>query len=314
MRRVPVRRRLALLPALREGRMQSRSGFFRLLTSAALATVASVAWLALFPDDALAGNVHCGDTITSDTTLRADLIGCPNNGIVIGANGVTLNLNGHVITGDATRVDPCPDGEFCDVGVVIDGHRGVRIKNGSLRDFSLGVFVLNARGSTLRHLHVVENMFLGVAVVDSARVRIAGNVIKRNGVDTDESGLGIFSSQHNWIKRNLIARNGDIGLYAESIDGNVIARNAFIRNPEAGILMSGDSNLLARNAVRQTETASSSQATTTRFGGTSSTVRTGVARGAGSGSRSREVATRLSPAMRSRSRGKLAFATALRVA
>jgi hypothetical protein len=231
--------------------MQSRSGFFRLLTSAALATVASVAWLALFPDDALAGNVHCGDTITSDTTLRADLIGCPNNGIVIGANGVTLNLNGHVITGDATRVDPCPDGEFCDVGVVIDGHRGVRIKNGSLRDFSLGVFVLNARGSTLRHLHVVENMFLGVAVVDSARVRIAGNVIKRNGVDTDESGLGIFSSQHNWIKRNLIARNGDIGLYAESIDGNVIARNAFIRNPEAGILMSGDSNLLARNAVRQ---------------------------------------------------------------
>jgi hypothetical protein len=85
MRRVVSSGGLALLPAGEEGRMQSRSGVFRLLTGAALATVASVLWLALFPDDALAGNVQCGDTITSDTTLEADLIGCPNNGIVIGA-------------------------------------------------------------------------------------------------------------------------------------------------------------------------------------------------------------------------------------
>jgi parallel beta-helix repeat protein len=115
----------------------------------------------------------------------------------------------------------------------------------------LGVFVLNARRSAVRDLHVVENTFLGVAMADSARVRIAGNVIKRNGLDTDQAGLGIFSSQHNWITHNVLARNGNIGLFAESIDGNLIARNAFIRNPEAGILMDGDTNLLARNDVRQ---------------------------------------------------------------
>ena len=39
----------------------------------------------------------CGDTITVSTTLVADLVNCPNNGIVIGADNITLDLNGHVI-------------------------------------------------------------------------------------------------------------------------------------------------------------------------------------------------------------------------
>ena len=37
----------------------------------------------------------CGDTITADTTLDSDLVDCPNNGIVIGADDITLDLNGH---------------------------------------------------------------------------------------------------------------------------------------------------------------------------------------------------------------------------
>src|SRR4029450_12122301 len=51
---------------------------------------------------ALASHVRCGDTITSDTTLDSNLVNCPNNGIVIGADNVTLDLNGHTIDGDAT--------------------------------------------------------------------------------------------------------------------------------------------------------------------------------------------------------------------
>src|SRR4051794_1470306 len=43
----------------------------------------------------------CGDTITVDTTLHADLVDCPSNGLVIGADDLTLNLNGHTIDGDA---------------------------------------------------------------------------------------------------------------------------------------------------------------------------------------------------------------------
>ena len=62
------------------------------------ATVAVV--LAVTGGEASADHVSCGDTITADTTLDSDLIDCPNNGIVIGADDITLDLNGHRIDGD----------------------------------------------------------------------------------------------------------------------------------------------------------------------------------------------------------------------
>ena len=88
---------------------------------------------------ALAGPLSCGDTITVDTTLDSDLLDCPNNGIVIGADDITLDLNGHTIDGDDALVDPCPENEFCDVGVANDGHNGVRIKGGDISGFAFGV-------------------------------------------------------------------------------------------------------------------------------------------------------------------------------
>ena len=69
-----------------------------LLTAAAIGAFAVTGG-----DPALASHVSCGDTITADTTLDSDLVDCPNNGIVIGANNVTLDLNGHTIDGDGMR-------------------------------------------------------------------------------------------------------------------------------------------------------------------------------------------------------------------
>ena len=51
-----------------------------------------------------AAPLACGETITGDTTLHADLIDCPNGGIVIGGDDITLNLNGHTIGGTACRL------------------------------------------------------------------------------------------------------------------------------------------------------------------------------------------------------------------
>jgi hypothetical protein len=42
----------------------------------------------------------CGD-ITATTTLRSDRRNCAHDGLQIGADGNTLNLNGHTIDGDA---------------------------------------------------------------------------------------------------------------------------------------------------------------------------------------------------------------------
>src|SRR3954463_14789092 len=103
---------------------------------AILIGVAAVGVMALGAQTAAAAvqQLSCGDTITTDTTLHKDLVNCPTNGIVIGADNVTLDLNGHTIDGDGTLTPgpECPDTEFCDVGVLNDGHDGVTVVHGSV--------------------------------------------------------------------------------------------------------------------------------------------------------------------------------------
>ena len=43
--------------------------------------------------------VTCGATLTTSTTLSADLVDCPGTALVVGADGITVNLAGHTISG-----------------------------------------------------------------------------------------------------------------------------------------------------------------------------------------------------------------------
>ncbi len=81
--------------------------FFGLVLGVAVAGV-----IASSGSSALAANVKCGDTITTDTTLHKDLVNCPNNGIIIGADNITLNLNGHTIDGDGKPFAGCARARF----------------------------------------------------------------------------------------------------------------------------------------------------------------------------------------------------------
>src|SRR5215207_2731831 len=103
-------------------------GFSATLASLALVVTLTEAGAVVGVSQALAGPVSCGDTITTDTTLDGDLIDCPNNGIIIGADDITLDLNGHTVSGDGEPFEQCPRREFCDVGVLNVGHDGVTLK------------------------------------------------------------------------------------------------------------------------------------------------------------------------------------------
>src|SRR5215469_4973602 len=97
---------------------------------------------------AQASVLHCGDVITANTRLGSDLVNCPDNGLVIGADNITLDLNGHVIDGDGTPVPSCPPDTPCDIGVANwAGHSHVTIEGGSIRQFDVGVSVANLGGS-----------------------------------------------------------------------------------------------------------------------------------------------------------------------
>jgi large repetitive protein len=198
---------------------------------------------------ALAGPVNCGHTITADTTLDSDLLDCPNNGIVIGADDITLDLSGHTIGGDGQLVDPCPEGEFCDAGVLTDGHDGVTVMNGSVRDFATGVAVGGARNVRLARLASSGNAFFGYLLFD-----VSHSVIRdSSGSDNpapDGDGMGVFASHGIRIVDNSFSRNG-LGIHVEDSTNNLIRENVISDNEQPGIFMQADRNEMRRNTCHR---------------------------------------------------------------
>jgi parallel beta-helix repeat protein len=88
-------------------------------------------------------NVDCGQTITSDLQLSADLFCEPrtgvHDGLVVGADGITIDLGGHAVAGSG--------------GAGIDnsgGYDDVTIRNGRADAFGTGILLDGASRNRIR--------------------------------------------------------------------------------------------------------------------------------------------------------------------
>jgi nitrous oxidase accessory protein NosD len=214
----------------------------------------------------------CGDTITSDVTLHHNLVNCPNNGIIIGADNVTLDLNYHAIDGNGKPTGGCdPQTDFCDVGVVNFGHDGVTVIHGSLRQFGGGVDFGNARHTRLLGISASRNADVGIQFFSSSRILVR-NCSGNRTTSREGAGIGVFDSRririlnssfrHNAhvgikpvgaasgvIKGNVVTHSGDEGLLMEGGKGFQIRHNRLVRNGAGITLGPGIHNVIARNRV-----------------------------------------------------------------
>ncbi|MEU0095161.1 right-handed parallel beta-helix repeat-containing protein [Kribbella sp. NPDC006257] len=189
--------------------------------------------------------LRCGDTITADTTLHADLVDCPGNGIVIGADNITLDLNGHTIDGD-DALSECPAGTDCDVGVAnFDGHDGVSVVGGRVRQFRLGVLVEGgAARNRLRRLVATDNTGIGIAAVEST-----GSVIEKNSLRDNNTGLALIDSRDALVTGNTSAGGSGFGIVLVRAEAGTIERNLFDGNDEGIGVYDSSHNTVRRNKV-----------------------------------------------------------------
>jgi parallel beta helix pectate lyase-like protein len=188
----------------------------------------------------------CGTTITTDVKLQKDLIDCPSNGLVIGADGVTVDLNGHRIDGDAAEYSECGRTEPCDLGIFVDGHDDVTIENGSVREFAVGVLVAQSRGTRVAGIASSRHQYFGFVVARASATEIR-NSSGHDNPRPDGDGLGIFQSHDLTIVGNAFRHNGQLGIHVENSRKLLIARNLIARNHDMGVLLEGDRNRLRRN-------------------------------------------------------------------
>jgi parallel beta-helix repeat protein len=209
----------------------------------ALVLLLAGCFLAFGAEQAHANHVSCGDTITADTTLDSDLVNCPNHGIVIGADGITLDLNGHLVDGDGTPAAGCDNqNEPCDFGLFNGGHDGVTVMHGSVREFAAGVLFGTATGRARNNrvlgVSASRNQFTGIGIFSQVR-GLVRNSSGDGSLDHEGSGLGLADSRHVRIVNNSFRHNPHNGINTGQSSGNLIKGNVFSRNGDEGILVEG---------------------------------------------------------------------------
>jgi Right handed beta helix region len=88
----------------------------------------------------------CGSTISSDVELTAD-INCEGDGIRVGGDNLTVNLNGFTLRG--------PGDDTNTTGIFVDGGHEVRIEGpGMIEFFGTGIKYSDAVGGTISNVQV----------------------------------------------------------------------------------------------------------------------------------------------------------------
>lgn len=191
------------------------------------------------PSAAKASAPRCGSVLTASTILRADVTGCPGDGLVIGADGITLNLNGHKVTGGSAA------GPSSGFGIHLTGRHGVTITGGTVDGFERGVWIDGGDGNTVARMTGTGMTKSAIAVTDST-----GNVISGNTTHADDVGIYVSGGSRNQVKGNSSYGNAQ-GITLDISGLNVITGNRASRDGD-GIIVAGSGNQVRGNTVSAT--------------------------------------------------------------
>ena len=211
----------------------------------------------------------CGDTISVDTTLVADVGPCAGDGLTIDTAGVTLDLNSFSIIGSGI----CPGDPDCFTsafsqtgsGVIVDGVADVTISNGTIEDsFRIGIEIrAGSDGTLVEDLDIKDYLVFAINVFDADDVVVRHTKMKNlagNGLDVIVSDN--FSLVDNDIKtagqarRTFIPDGQDCGLgngiFIYQSDGFQFLNNKFSDISQSAILVWESTNgLIDNNEVKK---------------------------------------------------------------
>lgn len=173
--------------------------------------------------------VSCGDEITQDTTLTQDLGPCPGDGLIVTADNVTLDLNGHTITGPHGSDVQEQAGEA--VGINLRQVSGVTVQNGEVHNFDAGVAMGGSSGNTVQGMNVHDNINHGALQVE-----------QEDNPCNFGDGIALVNSSDNHIVGNRIANNGPLSGVAliYNSDNNQVVRNQVVDNNVRALNPDGD--------------------------------------------------------------------------
>jgi parallel beta-helix repeat protein len=171
--------------------------------------------------DSSNGLVSCGQIVSGEVELTNDLNCNSGDGLIVGAPGTHINLNGYKITASD---DAASQGLSMDY------------------DGSSGILVANADGVIISGLGEISGFDRGVTFMGSSDGQLTDVQVANNGI-----GVLVSGSTGTELSRNTITNNG-IAAILDSSNGGAVAFNQVVANEDQGILLLGaDQNVVAAN-------------------------------------------------------------------
>ena len=175
----------------------------------------------------------CGATIVADLKLHHDLT-CAGGGLIVGADDLTIDLNGHTIAGSGSEV-----------GIAVTGRTDVSIEGGTVSHFAVAVRVNTSTDVVIKHNEFAENAegvdlqagSIGNTIKDNAfrnnstrGIMLRGNVrdndIKNNTFTGNRVGILVFAGVDNTLKHNIVSGSTLAGIrFNVFATGNVLKGN-----------------------------------------------------------------------------------------
>jgi len=189
----------------------------------------------------------CGATITTSLKLDHDLE-CAGAGIAVGADGVTLWLNGHAISG--------PDAMDASIsGIVVMGRTDVTIKGpGTVMGFFAGVRIVGSSDVEVKGLTVTGSHEAGIRLEGSTGVQIKGNTVFGGGHDA----VQLRNSHGNVVKGNVATATAPPGCAVNlvSSNNNIVKENSLsnsgtsaVQFPQIPGLPPSSGNIIKENKI-----------------------------------------------------------------
>jgi len=183
-------------------------------------------------------NDLCSATILDDLKLDHDL-SCSGDGLIVGADGIRIDLNGYTLSGSGVGA-----------GIVVIGRTNISISGGTVTNFAVAVRVNTSTDVVIKHMEFVANPegidlqtgSIGNTIKDSAfrdsttrgimlRSNSSENDIKNNTFTGNRVGILVFGGVNNTLKQNIVSGSTLAGIRLNVIaTGNVLRENTVTSN------------------------------------------------------------------------------------
>jgi hypothetical protein len=183
----------------------------------------------------------CGQTVTTDAQLAFDLSCASGNGLVVGVDGITIDLAGHTLSGTTSGN-----------GVEITNRSNITVRNGTITGWATGVRAVVGSNIAVQDLDIT---------------------VPSSG---PTSGVA-FGATSSASVVNTVIHDGGIGVLVDGASGSTVQGNHFDA-PQQAVLVSGaNDTLVTQNEANGSASGVAIGTGSTGTTITDNVLRTGVA-------------------------------------